>query len=89
MDVQAIVTEKMSKRYGSIRALVDLDLTVNCGETFGFLGPNGAGKSTTIRLLLGYLRPTSGHAAILGLDTQRQHLVIVHRLGSHHPAACY
>ena len=80
-DVPAIVTEKMSKWYGSIRALVDLDLSVNCGEIFGFLGPNGAGKSTTIRLLLGYLRPTSGRAAIMGLDTQRQHIEVLRRVG--------
>src|SRR5450759_2636028 len=81
LDVPAIVIEKMSKRYGSIDALVDLDLSVNRGEIFGFLGPNGAGKSTTIRLLLGYLRPTTGRAAILGLDTQRQHIAILRRVG--------
>ena len=81
MDVPAIVTEKMSKRYGSVQALIELDLSVNCGEIFGFLGPNGAGKSTTIRLLLGYLRPTSGRAAILGLDTQRHHIEILRRVG--------
>ncbi len=80
-ELPAIVTEKMSKRYGSIRALVDLDLSVNCGEIFGFLGPNGAGKSTTIRLLLGYLRPTSGRAAIMGLDTRRQHIEILRHVG--------
>jgi ABC-2 type transport system ATP-binding protein len=81
MDVPAIVIEHLSKRYGSIRALDDLDLSVDCGEIFGFLGPNGAGKSTTIRLLLGYLRPTSGRAAILGLDTQRRHTEILRRVG--------
>ncbi|HKA49077.1 MAG TPA: ABC transporter ATP-binding protein [Candidatus Dormibacteraeota bacterium] len=81
LDVPAIVTENLSKRYGSVRALVDLDLSVDCGEIFGFLGPNGAGKSTTIRLLLGYIRPTSGRAAILGLDTQRQHIEILRRVG--------
>lgn len=80
-DVPAIVTEKLSKRYGSIQALVDLDLSVNRGEIFGFLGPNGAGKSTTIRLLLGYLRPTTGRASILGLDIERQHIAILRRVG--------
>jgi ABC-2 type transport system ATP-binding protein len=60
IDVPAIVTEKLTKRYGSIQALLDLDLRVDRGEIFGFLGPNGAGKSTTIRLLLGDLRPHRG-----------------------------
>ncbi len=76
-----IVAEKLSKQYGSIQALVELDLSVNHGEIFGFLGPNGAGKSTTIRLLLGYLRPTSGRATVLGLDIQRQNLEILRRVG--------
>ncbi len=80
-NVPAIVTEKLSKRYGSIQALVDLDLSVNRGEIFGFLGPNAAGKSTTIRLLLGYLRPTTGRGSILGLDIQRQHIAILRRVG--------
>jgi ABC-2 type transport system ATP-binding protein len=80
-DATAIATEKLSKRYGSIQALVDLDLSIGRGEIFGFLGPNGAGKSTTIRLLLGYLRPTTGRAWILGLDTQRQRMAILRRVG--------
>jgi ABC-2 type transport system ATP-binding protein len=81
LDIPAIVTEKLGKRYGTIQALIDLDLSVNRGEIFGFLGPNGAGKSTTIRLLLGYLRPTTGRASILGLDIQQEHLAILRRVG--------
>ncbi len=66
----AIATFGLSKTYGSgVEALVDLDLTVERGEVFGYLGPNGAGKSTTIRLLLGLIRPTRGRAALFGLDT--------------------
>ena len=49
-----------------VRALDGLDLEVRRGEVFGFLGPNGAGKSTTIRILLDQLRPTDGHAELLG-----------------------
>ena len=60
----AIETAGLSKTYGKdVRALVDLDLRVEPGEVFGFLGPNGAGKSTTIRLLLGLIRPSGGHAS--------------------------
>jgi ABC-2 type transport system ATP-binding protein len=67
----AIATAGLSKTYpGGVEALVDLDLTVERGEVFGYLGPNGAGKSTTIRLLLGLIRPTRGRAALLGLDTR-------------------
>jgi ABC-2 type transport system ATP-binding protein len=65
-----IETHGLTKRYGraAIPALVDLDLAVEPGEIFGFLGPNGAGKSTMIRLLLGFLHPTSGGATVLGQD---------------------
>ena len=51
-------TEHLTKNYGSVRALDDLNLQVGEGEIFGLLGPNGSGKSTTLRLLLGFLRPT-------------------------------
>jgi ABC-2 type transport system ATP-binding protein len=70
-DVPAIETAGLSKTYhGGVEALVDLDIRVERGEVFGYLGPNGAGKSTTIRLLLGLIRPTRGHAMLLGLDTR-------------------
>ena len=68
MPEPAIVTEKLSKRYGSILAVSDLDLSVPGGSVFGFLGPNRAGKTTTIRLLLGLVHPTSGRAQVLGHD---------------------
>jgi beta-exotoxin I transport system ATP-binding protein len=67
----AIETARLSKTYGgTVQALVDLDLRVERGEVFGYLGPNGAGKSTTIRLLLDLIHPTSGRAAVFGLDTR-------------------
>jgi ABC-2 type transport system ATP-binding protein len=59
-------TAGLVKDYGTTRALDGLDLEVHRGEVFGFLGPNGAGKSTTIRVLLDQLRPTAGHAEVLG-----------------------
>lgn len=64
----AIVTEGLTKRYGSTVALDSLDLSIGRGEVFGYLGPNGAGKSTTIELLLGLIRPSAGSARVLDLD---------------------
>ena len=58
----------LHKHFGDVRALDGLDLTVEEREIHGFLGPNGAGKTTTIRVLLGTLRATSGHVALLGRD---------------------
>jgi ABC-2 type transport system ATP-binding protein len=56
------------RRHETVRALHELTVSVEEGEIFGFLGPNGAGKTTTIRLLLGLLHPTAGHARVLGHD---------------------
>ena len=61
-------TRLLTKRYGSLTAVEDLDLEVGPGELFGFLGPNGAGKTTTIKMLVGLLRPTSGAARVAGID---------------------
>ncbi len=68
MNDDAILTHQLTKHYGRVQAVNDLDLQVHRGEVFGFLGPNGAGKTTTIRVLLGLLRPTRGCASILGRD---------------------
>ncbi|RZH69023.1 ABC transporter ATP-binding protein [Natrinema altunense] len=65
-----IETSGLTKEYGSLTAVDDLDLTVDDGEVFGFLGPNGAGKSTTINMLLDFTRPTAGSATVLGHDAQ-------------------
>ncbi len=78
MDVPAIRTISLGKRYGAIDALANLNLEVAKGEVLGYLGPNGAGKTTTIRALLGLIRPTSGRAEIFGLDCQSRP-VEVHR----------
>jgi ABC-2 type transport system ATP-binding protein len=61
-------TEELTKDYGRHRALDRLTVTVEPGEVFGLLGPNGSGKSTALRVLLGFLRPTSGRARIAGHD---------------------
>jgi len=62
----AIETRGLRKAYGDVVAVEDLTLSVRQGEVFGFLGPNGAGKSTTVKMLTGLVRPTSGHARLLG-----------------------
>jgi ABC-2 type transport system ATP-binding protein len=79
-----IVTEGLTKRYGDVRALIDVSLEVKKGEVYGLLGPNGSGKTTTIRLLLGLLRPTAGRATVAGLDCWRESLD-VRRLVSYLP----
>ncbi len=73
-----IQTEALTKSYGSARGIVDVDLEVTAGQCFGFLGPNGAGKTTTMRVLLDFIRPTSGRARIFGLDS-RADSVAIHR----------
>jgi len=80
-DRIAIHTEGLTKHYGDVRALVDLDLDVRGGEVFGFLGPNGAGKTTMIRTILDEIRPTSGRAEILGLDSHAAAVEIRRHIG--------
>lgn len=62
----AIETSALTKQYGSIRAVDELNLTVSTGSVYGFLGPNGAGKTTTMQMLTGLLQPTSGEGTIMG-----------------------
>jgi ABC-2 type transport system ATP-binding protein len=77
----AIELAGVSKQYGDVRALEDVSLAVEEGEIFGFLGPNGAGKSTTIDILLDFVRPTAGTAAVLGHDSHRDSLAVRQRVG--------
>jgi ABC-2 type transport system ATP-binding protein len=77
----AIETDGLTKRFGDVVAVDDLDLRVEDGEVFGFLGPNGAGKSTTIDVLLDYARPTEGTATVLGMDAREQSEALRERIG--------
>jgi ABC-2 type transport system ATP-binding protein len=77
----AILTEGLTKHYGEVRALVDLDLEVRMGEVFGFLGPNGAGKTTMIRSILDLIHPTAGRATIVGLDSRADSVEIRNHIG--------
>ncbi len=76
--VLALEARNLTKSFGEVRAVQNLDLEVEVGEIFGFLGPNGAGKSTTIKLFLDHLRPTNGQARVLGFDS-RHDVIEVHR----------
>jgi ABC-2 type transport system ATP-binding protein len=76
-----IVTRGLTKRYGRVVAVEDLNLELAEGEVFGLLGPNGSGKTTTILMLLGLTEPTSGEARVLGLDPMREPLKVKARVG--------
>ncbi|MBN1123484.1 MAG: ABC transporter ATP-binding protein [Sedimentisphaerales bacterium] len=76
-----IETQKLSKYYGNLAALVDLDLKIEQGDIFGFIGPNGAGKTTTMRILATLLEPTRGRAFIDGLDVMRTGKEVRRRVG--------
>jgi len=84
MNPPLIIAENLSKFYGASPALRDLTLKVRQGEIFGLLGPNGSGKTTAIRLLLGFLRPTTGRASVAGFDSWRRS-VDARRLVSYMP----
>lgn len=79
--MEIIKTNQLTKYYGKERGIIDLDLTVNQGEFFGFIGPNGAGKSTTIRTLLGLIAPTSGSALVFGKDITKEKEAILKEVG--------
>ena len=76
-----IETKQLSKFYGTVRGIENLNLTVNEGDFFGFIGPNGAGKSTTIRTLLGLISPTAGSASVLGLDCVKNKNEVLQNVG--------
>ena len=66
-----IQTKRLTKYYGNLAAVIDLDLTIEEGDIFGFIGPNGAGKTTTMRILATLLEPTRGTALINGLSVTK------------------
>ena len=79
--MEAIRTDNLTKYYGKSRGIVDLNLSVEQGEVFGFIGPNGAGKSTTIRTLMGLIAPTKGSAQIFGMDVIKDKKAILQKVG--------
>jgi ABC-2 type transport system ATP-binding protein len=77
----AIVAEKLTRKFGKFIAVNAISFSVARGEIFGFLGPNGSGKTTTIRMLLGLLHPTSGAASVLGYDIARNAAAVKRNVG--------
>ncbi len=75
-----VVFDRVTKKYGDVRAVDEVSLTLRPGETVALLGPNGAGKSTTLDLLLGLKRPDSGTVALLG--TSPREAVVAGRVGA-------
>ena len=81
MQEIAIKTEKLTRRFGALTAVDEMDLQVVAGQFFGFLGPNGAGKSTTIKMLTGLLAPTAGRMQLLGLDFATHPMEVKRQIG--------
>jgi ABC-2 type transport system ATP-binding protein len=77
----AIRVSHLTKRFDDFTAVEEVNFEVSAGEVFGWLGPNGAGKTTTIRMLLGLIKPTSGSAFVLGLNSATQTKAIHARVG--------
>jgi ABC-2 type transport system ATP-binding protein len=77
----AISTEHLTRRFGDLVAVQDVNLCVAPGQFFGFLGPNGAGKSTTIKMLTGLLAPSSGRMQILGIDLTQDSAEVKRQIG--------
>ncbi len=75
-----IELEGVTKRFGQVEAVSDLNLQVERGELFAFLGPNGAGKTTTVKLIAGLLRPTAGVVRVCGYDLAREPMEVKRRL---------
>jgi len=79
---QVIEVRGLTKKFGSLIAVNNLDLNVYRGDVFGFLGPNGAGKSTTIRMLLSLIKPTSGEMKIFGKSITKNRKEIFSKIGA-------
>jgi len=82
MGTYIVETENLTKSYGAVNSVSQLQMRVGEGEIYGFLGPNGAGKTTTIRMLLGLVKPTTGNIKIFNKDLKTNRLDILREVGS-------
>jgi ABC-2 type transport system ATP-binding protein len=76
-----IETSELTKHFGSVQALIDLNLRIMPGEVYGLLGPNGAGKTTALKTILGLLEPTSGWIKVVGLDPFKNSIEVKSKIG--------
>lgn len=81
MSEPAIEISGLTKKFGALTAVNNLDLSIPTGSVYGFLGRNGAGKTTTIRILLGLASPTSGSVSVLGMDPKKDGKAIKAQVG--------
>ena len=81
MSADAVVFDRVSRRYGDVQAVRELSMSIASGEMFGLIGPDGAGKTTTIRMMCGLLRADAGSIRVLGLDPIRQHREVTTSVG--------
>ena len=79
--MSCITVENLSKKYGTVKAVDNISMSVKRGLVFGFLGPNGAGKSTTIKLLTTLIQPSNGSLSILGINAIKEPLKVRHKIG--------
>jgi ABC-2 type transport system ATP-binding protein len=79
--VKMIQISNLTRCFGPLAAVQDLNVKVEAGELYGFLGPNGAGKTTTIRMIVGLLRPTAGRIVVVGHDVRQEPMIVKRSLG--------
>ncbi|EOP72673.1 ABC transporter ATP-binding protein [Bacillus cereus] len=82
MGTYIVQTEDLTKTYGAVNSVNQLQMQVGKGEIYGFLGPNGAGKTTTIRMLLGLIKPTTGNIKVFNRDLKTNRIDILREVGS-------
>lgn len=80
--VAVLQTEGLTKHFGSLKAVQDLNLTVEEGDLYGFLGPNGSGKTTTMRMILRLIRATAGRVRVFGRDIGTDFIAIMRNVGA-------
>lgn len=81
LNMDVVSAKNLSKYYGSLRAVDDIDFTISEGECFGFLGPNGAGKTTVMRIIYCFMPPTSGTVEVFGMDVNKDAGAIKSKIG--------